>query len=161
VREMLGTSALAKQAAILEIPPGLRFSLDLRSPLDTATAAAGDRFTARLSSAIHSYTKTFAPKGAPVQGRILRVQTYYGTPKESIFVLRLESVEVGGVKIPLTAVGDTSFAASQQQAVTGKKKGALIYLPYRSETHAGLFRFPGDHAVISRGFVSHWVTALR
>jgi hypothetical protein len=41
-----------------------------------------------------------------------------------------------------------------------KKKGAPIHLLYRSETHAALLRFPGDHATAPRGFVSNWVTAL-
>jgi hypothetical protein len=156
-----GTSAEQK-SAVEDIPPGLPFTLELRDALDTATAAAGDRFTARLASSIRNYQgHTFAPRGALVQGRLLRVQTFYGTPKESIFVLRPESVEVRGVKIPLTAVGDRNYVGAQQQPVSGKKKGAVIYLPYQSETHATLLRFPGDHAIVKRGYVSHWVTVLR
>jgi len=155
-------TAAPKKNPPAEIPPGLKFSIELRHALDTATSAAGDRFTARLATPIrYGFGYTVAPKGAPVEGRLLRVQSYYGNPKESIFVLRIESVEVRGVKMPLTAVGDVNFASAQQRGVTGKKKGATIYLPYRSETHAALLRFPCEHATVPRGYVTHWITQLR
>jgi hypothetical protein len=159
---MHAPTAVQKTGTPSEVPPGLHCSLELREPLDSATAAAGDRFTARLAAPLRDgFGHEFAPRRAAVQGRILRVQSYYGTPKETLFVLRPESIEVRGVKMPFPAVGDLLFANTQQQPVTGKKKGAVIYLPYRSETHAGLFRFPGEHAVMPRGYITHWVTELR
>jgi hypothetical protein len=155
-------AAVEKKSPPADIPPGLRFSLELRNPLDTANGAAGDRFTARLDSAIRNYLgDTFAPRGAAVEGRILRVQTYYGKAPESIFVLRPESVEVRGVKIRLTARGDQNYTYAQQKPVTGKQKGTPIYLPWSSEIHASLLRFPGDHAIVPRGYVTHWMTELR
>jgi hypothetical protein len=147
-------AGVRKDGAVEEIPVGLQFTLALGEALDTATAAAGDRFTARLDSPIRNYLgDTFAPRNAVVRGRILRVQSYYGKSPESVFVLRPETVEVKGVEIPLVAERDSGIAEAQ--------KGAMIYLPSRSETHAGLFRFLADHAVLPRGFITHWITTLR
>jgi hypothetical protein len=143
----------------LAIPWGQRFSLELTAAIDSATAAAGDPFRARLAASLtDGHGKTIAPRGSRVEGRILRVQTFYGEKPEVILVLRPQSVSVRGVEYPLAAVGDVSYAAEQQRPIVGKKKGALIILPYRSETTAGLFRFPGEHAVVKRGFVSRWRT---
>lgn len=137
-------------------PTGIRFNLELTSPLDSATAAAGDRFTARVRNTpltLHS----IAPNNAIVEGRILRVQTYYGKSPEVIFVLRPQTVEIHGVKTPLTAIQDTRYAIEQQRSML-KQKRAPIILPYRSETNAGLFRFLGEHAVVKSGYMTHWVT---
>jgi hypothetical protein len=150
-----GSTNRKKTASPAAIPFGTRFSVELLSPIDFATAAAGDLFTARITLAIHdSLGKTIVPKGARVEGRLIRVQTYHWKDSECILVLRPESVEAGGIKIPLVAEPDYRASFEQQRPLT--KKGATILLPFASEKNAGLFRFPGERAVVKRGFISYW-----
>ncbi len=141
--------------ALAAIPSNLAFSMELLSPIDTATAAAGDPFTARLASALRLDSKIYAPKGALVEGRLLRVQVAYTPPVEAVVVLRPQAVETGGVKIPIAAVNDFYRASQQAQKL---KKRYEILLPYEWETNSGLFRFPGSQVVVKKGFLSDWRT---
>ncbi len=55
------------------IPGGIRFTMTLTLPIPMDTAAAGDPFTAKLVEAARdSQGKVVAPKGAVVEGRLLR-----------------------------------------------------------------------------------------
>jgi hypothetical protein len=152
-----GRGGKAAKPIRTEVPPGLQFALELLTPIDAATSAGGDAFTARLDSPLRDRAGPIAPRGARVEGRVLRVQTYHRPPIETIVVLRPETVEVRGVKIPVAAAQETRAASAQQRPLL-PKKGTAIILPFRSETNAALFRFPGDRAIVRRGFISHWVT---
>lgn len=138
--------ATSKASDALSIPPGERFSLELVSPIDSATAAAGDRFAARLDSAIRVGKGLVIPKGAPVEGRLLRVETDYIRSEETIFVLRPESVLVGGTQVALRAVsGARSFRPT-------------LVLPYTPEPNTAAFLVPGEHAVLQAGSISQWIS---
>jgi hypothetical protein len=70
-------------------------------------------------------------------------------------VLKLESIEIAGSKVPLAAVRDWS---REPPAIRKDKRGIEISLPLQSEKDAGLFRFAGDQLVLRRGFRSEWRT---
>jgi hypothetical protein len=133
------------------VPPKLPFELELLTPIDTDTAAAGDPFSARLATALRSSSaRQVAPKGARVEGRLVRVQMVHRAKPEVVVVFRPEIVETtAGVRIPLFAV---------QEVARNLKKGTVIVLPRAWETASGLFRFPGEHVVVPKGLVSHWRT---
>jgi hypothetical protein len=56
-------------------------------------------------------------------------------------------LEIGGVKVPIVA-----------DRVVRAVKGERVEMPYSWESHAGLFRLPGEHAVMKAGTRSDWVT---
>ena len=64
----------AAPAPAEELPPGLTAALELTSPIDSAVAAQGDPFTARLAKPIvDGREREIAPAGAVVRGRLIWV----------------------------------------------------------------------------------------
>jgi hypothetical protein len=131
------------------VPRNLDFSIELTAPIDTATAAAGDRFIGRLRSAL----RTLAPAGSRVEGRILRVQVTHHPPESALVVLRPESVEVRGVRVPLAATRDL-----RKEIAANRGKPTRILLPFAHELNAGLYEIPKGKSVLPKGFVSDWRT---
>jgi hypothetical protein len=62
------------------LPPGLRFTIVLAQPIDTATAAFGDRIRAMVTSdnVGNSSTRVAFPPGATVHGHIIKLLRVYG-----------------------------------------------------------------------------------
>jgi len=138
------------------VPDSIPFSMELLSPIDSDRAAAGDRFTARLTDSLKDGRRLIAPKGATVEGRISDVEVAFRPQQIVMFGLLPEYVDVRGVKIPLTARLDTRL-----QVLTRERKrwkGLEFYLPAPGEW-AHQFRLNGTHAVLPKGFVSQWVSA--
>jgi hypothetical protein len=135
------------------IPGNIDFSMELTEPIDASTAAAGDRFTARLRSPIRESRTTLAPAGARVEGRILRVQISHYPDQSALLVLRPESVEARGGRAPLAATRDL-----RREIEAARKSRTRILLPFPYERNAGLFEIPGGRAVLPKGSVSNWRT---
>lgn len=143
-------------ASTLWLTPSQPFTVELITPISFDTAAAGDVFSGTLLTPLHDKKgKTLARRGSLVEGRLLRVNCVHRAPVETLIVMQMESVESGGVKIPLAAVPDLSRELAR--AKKGKPRLEII-LPLPSEKYAGVFRFPGDQAALSAGFRSEWRT---
>ena len=142
-------------ALIPFVPAGLPFSFRLTAPINTATAAGGDPFTAKLAEPIRNGQKIVVPAGSLVEGRLIRVQRFYRHP-EAVVLMEPEAVWVKGQRVPIHATRDWS---RELQAVRKQgKKNLQIFLPFVGEGDAGVFRFPGEHLVVPAGFVSSWKT---
>jgi hypothetical protein len=140
----------------ISVPAGSRFSFELTQPISSDVAAGGDRFIGRLIQPLRDPGRqVLAPKGALVEGRMLRVLSFH-LASEVIVVLRPDTLEIDGSKVPLTAVPDRSQAMMRAR-IEDRKKMA-ISLPQPGEEHSGIFRFPGEHAKIPKGFQSDWLT---
>jgi hypothetical protein len=147
----------ASAAGVLLLPNGLPFSFGLTASIPTDTAAAGDPFSGRLSDAIFDRGgKVLAPKGTVVDGHLLRVQSFF-RPLEVVVVLRPEALWIRGAKIPLSVERD--WTSERLEAWRKGKKSVEIVLPYQGEDNSGVFRFPGTHVVVPKGFRSDWRTA--
>jgi len=134
----------------------LRFAMALAAPIDLRSAAAGDSFSARLLEPLRDgKRKTLAPRGAIVEGRLLRVQTI-NKPAETIVVLKPSAVRIRGVSLPLAAARDWTHPLIQVR--NGSRRTAEFVLPRREEENAGLFVFPGSMKVIPRGYQTYWIT---
>jgi hypothetical protein len=141
-----------------EVPDWLPFSMELVTPVDSDSAAVGDRFTARLASPIVDGRRMIAPKGARIEGRVSRVDVGYW-PKELVAIgLTPESIEIKGAAVPFAARLDlrTPIVAKQQK----QRKGLEFYLPDPGQLPHD-FRLPGSHNVLAKGFTSMWLTAKR
>jgi hypothetical protein len=83
------------------LEPGIEFPLVLDVPLDLRTAAAGDRITARVPKAVTTRSVRI-PKGAEVEGRILRFQ--HDLDKHRYLVaVAFETIRIGNEYRPLYA----------------------------------------------------------
>jgi len=146
----------APRQAAVGVPAGQGFTLELTSPIDSGTAAAGDVFSGKLLTSLRDQRRrTLARAGSLVEGRLLRVERRHLAPAVTVVVLKLESIEIAGSKVPLAAVRDWS---REPPAIRKDKRGIEISLPLQSEKDAGLFRFAGDQLVLRRGFRSEWRT---
>ncbi len=103
----------------LSFPAGLPFAVSFPDPIDPAKAAAGDAIHGRLKTAIQdSYGKTLVAQGAPVNGRIVRIQQFYDSarafipdrgnghgepPPMLVIAIRLETLDAGKGPQPFQA----------------------------------------------------------
>ena len=149
-----GGPVTSPQAVSPSVPAGLRFAMALTSPIATDTAAAGDPFSARLTEPLRARLKVFAPKGALVEGHLVRVETFHHPPSV-VVVFRPETVEVRGSKVPLAASRDWQREVTESRAA--RRRGMEIDLPLPGEG-SGVFRFPREHVVVPQGFRSDWRT---
>jgi hypothetical protein len=138
------------------IPASLPFAFELTSPIDSDTAAAGDRFTGRLSAPLRDGKTLVAPKGARIEGRISDVEIGFYPKKAVVLGLIPESIEMRGVKAPFAARLDIrrDIVTKEQK----KRKGLEFLLPRPGE-YPHLMRFDGGHAILPKGFLSNWLTA--
>ena len=142
-----GKATTRKPTAVrAAIPDGLRFSLSLTAPITLATAAAGDIFRGALTAPLRDqHSKVLAPKGAIVEGRLLRLETYLDPPQVFV-VMRPRTIEIKGVPTPFAAVRDNP------------RRPGVIYLPLIDEQFAGVFQFPGNPAEVPKGYRTDWRT---
>jgi hypothetical protein len=145
-------------ANVLSLPIGLTFSFELAAPIPTDIAAAGDAFSAKLAAALRDDRgKLLAPRGAVVEGHLLRVQSFF-RPPEVLVVLKPEALWIRDVRVPLSVDRDWRRVMAE-----GRKKGKKsleILLSLRGEDNSGVFRFSGEHVTVPTGFRSGWRTVL-
>lgn len=154
-----GDGSRAQASRTLSIPPGVHFRVALAQAIDPADAAAGDPVKANLITPIKSESKVLVPAGASVIARIVRIRQFYGQPAALSLDIRLESVDVAGVSIPLAAAPDKGSSFPKSQSGTLQRHvelGTLLSLQDRSvsytfRTNRRNFRIPG-------GLESSWVT---
>jgi len=139
------------------IPAGMSFSMALTKAIATDTTAAGDAFSAKLAEAVRDVRgKVIYAKGTPVEGRVLRVQSY-ARPPSVVVVLRPEAFRIRGERVPFNAIRDWSRARLRS---TGKgRKKMEIVLTAKGESYAQAYQFEGEHAVVPSGFQSDWKTS--
>jgi len=139
------------------VPEGLRFALELTTPIHADTAAAGDPFAGRLTGPLRdAQRRVLARAGSLVEGRLLRVEIFHVPPVEVIVVLKPLTLEVNGSKVRFAAVRDSTrvWAVVRNKG----KKGVNLALPLPGEEHAGVFEFMGEHVVVRKGMRSDWRT---
>jgi hypothetical protein len=73
-------------------------------------------------------------------------------PTKAVVVLRLTTIEIGGAKIPLSAI-------RKDGPLGDRRRKTAIVLPLSGEQNTGIFRFSGGSAVMPAGFRSDWQTA--
>jgi hypothetical protein len=130
--------------------------MELLTPFDSDTAAAGDHFDARLTAPLRDGKRLIAPKGALIEGRVSDVEIDFRPAQVVTFGLIPESLEIGGARVPFAARLDPQpFIVAKAQK---RPKKLQFYLPARAE-YLHEFRFTGCHAILPKGFVSDWLTA--
>ena len=155
-----GDASHGSVSPALTIPPGLRFRVALSQGIDTSTAAAGDPIKARLIEPIKNHSKVLAPARTPVTARIVRIRQYYSGGATAIALdIKLETVEIAGVRVQLAAAPDTGKAFQKSKTGTLQRSidlGTLRNLEDRSASY--VFRNVQPHYLIGSGLESGWVT---
>jgi hypothetical protein len=90
-----------------QLPAGLHFHAHITTPLASDTAAAGDPIEAVLTAPMRDKKKeVIAPAGSLLHGRLRSVKSWID-PFDSLQIgVQFESVEIGGKKVPLSAILD-------------------------------------------------------
>ena len=144
--------------AVLRLPAGLPMTIEITAPIDSESAAAGDRIRGRLAGQLRDGGSALLPEGAIVEGRLMRVEMAHPKPETTI-ALRWETVEAGGAQVPITLRPDHRVGTLKKIATTAARmKGIEIELPPPGETRYGVYHFPGERAVVPAGFQTEWIT---
>jgi len=145
--ESAGPSSEREPAAAPVLPEGVPFELALATPVDTASAAAGDVVSARLTMPMldPESRKVLVPKGAIATGRIIRMEHNLGTRKYFLLSIAFDTVQAGG----------TNFRLYAQSAGNGTGSGHE-----RKDWPMGNFFFitKQPRYVIPAGYISEWRT---
>jgi hypothetical protein len=148
-----GPAAAATPAAEppAPLPAGLHFSAHITTPLDGDTAAAGDLIEAVLTAPIRDKKAVIAPAGAILHGRLRTVRSWID-PFDSLQIgLQFESLEIGGRKVPLSAV----FYAPPRAMFAGANR--MRFLKPDDSFVGGTFFFNEGH-LRPKQLDSEWIT---
>ena len=127
--------------------PKQTFELALSTPIDTATAAAGDVISARLTGPIllSKSPEVLAPAGSPITGRIVQMEHRLLPGNYFVVSLAFDRVQVDGKFFKLRIKSNGNRVATN------------------SEWPMGTFLFTATNSryVIPAGFKSKWFTVLQ
>jgi hypothetical protein len=155
------------------LPAGIRFTMALGQPIDTAIARFGDRIQAVLvTSMVEKSGKVRFPLGSIVNGRIIKLARVYGST-ESFYsltiMLRWETVNHEGLSQPFTArlvrEGST-WAGNRLVEQLSANQGVLLQeadgLPPKISDN-GLFEMRGlkPGYVLLKDTISIWETVAQ
>ena len=145
---------------VFVIPPKLSFRVALTQGIDTATAAAGDSIKAKLLTPIRERSKVLVSSGAAITARIVHIRQFYDSSPSVLLVFKLETVDVGGVSVQLTATPDTLNSFRKSKPGTLQRRVELGALRNLEERSAALeFRNVRLPYLIGSGMESTWITA--
>lgn len=144
------------------LPEGIKFECRIDTPIDSDTPA-GRPIEGTLLSPMRDQNKlVLAPRGAHVFGRLVRVAKHFGKYDYFEVAVRLESVEVEGIKRPLFArlsrqdpgplppIAGYDAADSSQAMIS---PSALL-------PNAGEFFFVQEHLRL-HGVSAEWITTAK
>jgi hypothetical protein len=145
----------------LAIPPGLPFQVAFTQGFDTASSAAGDPVKAKLTTPLQSGSTVLVPAGANIGARVVRLRQLYGDAPSLSLEVKLETVEIGGVAMRLTAVPDTGVHVQQKKGRGNLQPRIELGTLRGLEDRSASFVFPRVHSpyLIAGGLESSWITA--
>ena len=144
----------------LIIPAGLPLHVALTQAIDTAKAAAGDLIKGKLTAPIRDGSKVLVPAGAAIGVRIVRIRQFYGAAPSVRLEFGPETVDVGGVSLPLIARPENGNNFPKADPANLQRRielGNLRGLQDRSVEF--VFRGISLPYIIQSGLESGWVTA--
>lgn len=149
-------------AAHVPVPLGVDVTVALDTPIDSATAAAGDEITARaLMDAKHSGAVVIH-RGDRFHGRIVKLEQYLGEQAHWNLAIRFGSVVRGGVETPVSLEPiDDGIRVGPQLIGRGRFSGAALRDDVSRERPpgSGFFVYFGSGKLsLDSRFHSRWVT---
>lgn len=147
----------------VEIPAGLILKIALATPIDSATAAAGDSVDGRLvQPLLDSARKVILPAGTVLHGRIMRLEQRFLPVRMFFLGLRFDTLEVERLRQPVWlrfSSGQNGWKDGVQYALPSRG-GKTELLPMEKRPFVGTFRLrEKDRFHLDRHFVTEWRTA--
>jgi hypothetical protein len=164
-----GPTVTAKNAApptTITLPPGIPLTLTLLRPIDTATAAAGDSVSAKVTKAVRAKdsTEILVPAEAVAHGRILQMRHQYDS-SQFLISIRFDTLEMNGAVSPLSVKLDRELKAEKAGTKNrlGQRGSEFSLPPPASSEKGSLFVVPVGSGgyVMPSGFQSKWITLAK
>ena len=150
----------------LVLPEGLSFRLALTTPINTATAAAGDSVHAKLATPLKDkHTGILVPKDAAITGRIVQIKRIYGAGSQALKLgIKLETIEADGALQPFDATLESVIRRRQRSfkaLIDRLDLGSFDEMPDQTDPDVGLLEFEdvGPDYVINRGVEIEGITS--
>ena len=159
----------------LDLPAGLPLEIELTTAIDSATAAAGDRFSGKVAQAVRDGSRTLIPERAAVAGRLTQVAVHM-QPAQVAIGLHVETVTLDGASVPIHLagrfvpkggwlrewLGSLTIGAGGGGGGGGAGGGArgpinTVHAP-PSQGETDMLSFPGTRKILDPGFKTEWVT---
>lgn len=143
------------------LSPGLLLDVELESEIALAQASIGDAVTARLARSAEGL-----PQGAPVTGRIVRLDRSSLPFEHFVIGLRLEEIETPGGRVPVAAtmeeVASVSGLIKQAKRLNPtfdrKRKPRLEILVREQQEGEGVLHWEAKKPAIPAGLRMRWRT---
>ena len=136
-----------------DLPGGLTVPVELLTAVHFGTAAAGDRIQGRLAAPVlDEQGKTLFPKGTPLQGRLMRVETRYAPGAARTVVLRWETMNA----VPISLLPKRPRPEPNGAL---RRRGTGFELPRPGESRYGVINLPAGSSTLEAGSHSEWLTA--
>ena len=146
----------------LDLPASLPVTIELTSSIDVDHAGAGDMITGRLAAPILDAQKknVLIPKGALLEGRLMRVELRYEKTTDLGIALRWDTVELNGEKRPISLLPDWHTASPKLSEENSLKGRTMTFeLPRQTEGRYASYHFANhSHGVIAAGLLGNWYT---
>jgi hypothetical protein len=153
------TDAVRKK---VHLAPGIKASVALAEPIDTAIAAAGDAIRGTLTRPIKdSVSGIMVPKGTPLQGRVMKVRLERSARASVTLVgLKWESLEHQGVLYTLDLAPKVALGGTAGLPLHFGSFPDIQFRDPRDSPGIGVFVFPnvGSRYQLPIGFETEWVT---
>jgi hypothetical protein len=146
----------------VQIPPGLLLRIALVTPIDSATAAAGEPVDGSLvQPLLDSSRKLLLPVGTVLHGRIMRLEQRFSPQRMFFLGLRFDTLEVERLRQPVWlqfSSGQNGWKDGVQYALPSRD-GKSELLPLEKRPFVGTFRLrEKDRFHLDRAFVTEWRT---
>lgn len=147
---------------VIAFPTGVSLTLSLSGSIDLASAAAGDRVTAKVVHAVRARgsQEVLVPAGAIARGRLLKVR-YELPTSQFLIAIHFDTLETKGSVSPISLRLTREVKAESRTSSGLVARGTEFSLPAPASRDLGsLFVFgakSGAH-VIPNGFRSKWTT---
>jgi hypothetical protein len=151
----------------LSLPPNSPLELSLESPIEPATAAAGDAIRATVVSPLKQGVQVIVPAGTPVSGRLVRVEKIAVPYDHYVIGLEFDTLELGGAAVVFSAsMREVSGAAGIiRQArrlnptfTPRRRRSRMDILVREHQEGRGILYWDARHARIPRGLKMRWIT---
>jgi hypothetical protein len=153
----------SRQASVAagELPGGLPFTIALTKSIDAATAAAGDKLAAILTTPIRDAVgRTLVPSGAAVTARIVQIRRFYVPEPMVKLVFKLETVEFAGAPRRLAAASEF-WNTAPSTGKGGFERRIDLATPDNQDPEAAVFEARRPSRNIVPAFESKWSTVAR